>query len=514
MLLIQVGARLQSIIAELGQLGELAKSKIYQVIQPEEDEGHSLRSNAFRTYLQQGGNPLDYDKIRQLSSSSGYQKEKSSTNSSTDTTPNSKTKGRQKMVGRSSLSEGGIEFNSQSTQQIRKSGRFSTEERGFQRGTSEIIGEPNTGRICDAQEKSVSSIPITNGRYPSDWDQWLEISMGQRNNICSSSKYNNWEMSTEDQKRENDCSINSSRLGIMVKSSSQRDGNKINSTRLSRSDSQTGEINEKKRKQTTSMKPRHTSDPNRRGDEVYQLMTRYIELSDEETLDLKLEMSDQLQRKNGEAMAGIASYLDTSTTQISSFFGETAAIIVRRALRYCADKKMTEQSICATKQGLCAIIELLGGPKLSKAQILSSFTKKYAAKTIVKAKYKKIWKVETLLNFKRSKKNNKLNKEIQAHTAVLLQICTTLRGSEIATLNRSSFYIDNEEMRVIAPKRKKKCFIERIISRLNDKNICPVSAMESWLKVIETKVGDDLWFTTKNKKMNEQQVRDFSRLRL
>ncbi|KAA6393116.1 MAG: hypothetical protein EZS28_011355 [Streblomastix strix] len=38
--------------------------------------------------------------------------------------------------------------------------------------------------------------------------------------------------------------------------------------------------------------------------------------------------------------------------------------------------------------------------------------------------------------------------------------------------------------------------------------------MESWLKVTETKVGDDLWFTTKNKRMNEQQVRDFIRLRL
>ncbi|KAA6392527.1 MAG: hypothetical protein EZS28_011942 [Streblomastix strix] len=237
----------------------------------------------------------------------------------------------------------------------------------------------------------------------------------------------------------------------------------------------------------------------------------------EEMKGIRFEVGNvrQIMEKKRAAVACIASYLDTSTTQISSFFGETAALTVRRELRYCADKKMTEQSICATKQGLCAIIELRGGPQLSKVQILSTFIKKHAAKTIVKAKYKKIWKAETLLNFEKGRKNNKSGKEIQANAAVLLQVCTTLRGSEIAVLNRSSVYIDNEEMRVIAPKTKKRnCFIERIISRLNDKNISPVSAMESRLKVIETKVGDDLWFTTKNKRMNEQQVRDFIRLRL
>jgi hypothetical protein len=80
-----------------------------------------------------------------------------------------------------------------------------------------------------------------------------------------------------------------------------------------------------------------------------------------------------------------------------------------------------------------------------------------------------------------------------------------LRGSEIATLNRSSILINTEEMLVIAPKRKKRnCFIERTISRLTDKNICPVVAMEAWLNLIAEIPGDDLWFTLKEKRANEQ----------
>ncbi|KAA6391645.1 MAG: putative Pol polyprotein [Streblomastix strix] len=156
------------------------------------------------------------------------------------------------------------------------------------------------------------------------------------------------------------------------------------------------------------------------------------------------------------SLARIAPYIDESGVSISSFFGNTAALTVRRALKYCADKQMAKTKLCATKQGLYVIMELLGGPPVSKSQLLTSFTKKLASNKVIKAKYKTVWKVEQLLDFEINSQDQTAKKDIQAHAAVFLQLCTTLRGAEIAALNRSSILINTKEMLVIALKRKKR----------------------------------------------------------
>ncbi|KAA6386374.1 MAG: hypothetical protein EZS28_018098 [Streblomastix strix] len=169
----------------------------------------------------------------------------------------------------------------------------------------------------------------------------------------------------------------------------------------------------------------------------------------------------------------------------------------------------------STKQGLSAILELLGGPPVSKSQLLTSFTKKLASNNVVKDKFRTIWKVKHHLDFEINQQNQITKKDIRAHAAALLQLCTTLHGADIAALNRSSIFINTKEMLLIAPKRKKRnCFIERTISRLIDKNICPDEAMEAQLNQIAQTPGDDLWFTLKEKRENKQQLRDVIRRRL
>ncbi|KAA6397738.1 MAG: hypothetical protein EZS28_006741 [Streblomastix strix] len=108
---------------------QMAITEIPEIAQSERIKDRILHPNTFRKYLQNGGDPLDCDTIRQLGGSSKHQQVKSSANTSTNAEINLQTCSSDELSNRSSLYKGRIKFHDGSPQRTGQSMRLSIERR-------------------------------------------------------------------------------------------------------------------------------------------------------------------------------------------------------------------------------------------------------------------------------------------------------------------------------------------------------------------------------------------------
>ncbi|KAA6386375.1 MAG: hypothetical protein EZS28_018099 [Streblomastix strix] len=329
-----VGRDSESQQSNTNSLEQIAITEIPEIVHTERIESRVLRPNAFRKYLQNGGSPLDSDTIRQLGCSSKHQQKKSSAYISTNIEINLLTCRSDKHSNGSCTSKGRIKFHGGSPKQAGESRRLSIERGDNQNGFSQAESQSCTRHICNSPKRTPAQIHLSNGRQFSNQDQWIEISMGQGNNLCSSTNSNNGEMFIKDTGGEYNSNLSSTRLGIMVDSSSSSNGTKVSSVGSLGSSTNIKKIEDQEQNQISARKSHRTFDPNKRRDEIYQQMEFQMKLTENECQDLMLEMTDQLLRKRGASMARIALYIDESGVSISSFFGNTAELTVRRAFKH------------------------------------------------------------------------------------------------------------------------------------------------------------------------------------
>ncbi|KAA6373067.1 MAG: hypothetical protein EZS28_031403, partial [Streblomastix strix] len=263
-------------------------------------------------------------------------------------------------------------------------------------------------------------------------------------------------MSKENSIRKFSSDSDSPRLVVMMDTANQGDINTINKTGPILISTYLGQIYDEKEQEITTRQHRRAPDINKKGDEVYTNLAIAVEPSDEEALEAKIEMSEDLWRIIRAALARLQPFLNEQPGRASCLLGNNASLYMRRALKWCESIKIKDSKICGTKRGICGIIELLGSPTLSYHPLITSFLHKHSQYKISRSKYNSAMDINILLNFERNEQNLKTQSSKIEHAATLLHTFTTLRCAEIARLRINLVEFEQSIMIVYIPKRKMK----------------------------------------------------------
>ncbi|KAA6380106.1 MAG: hypothetical protein EZS28_024366 [Streblomastix strix] len=118
----------------------------------------------------------------------------------------------------------------------------------------------------------------------------------------------------------------------MVDTANQGDVNTINNTGPISISTYPGQINEEKEQEITTRQHRRAPDINKKGEEVYTNLAIAEGLSDEEALEVKKEMSEDLWRTRRAALARLDPFLNEQPGGASCLLGNNASLYIRRAL--------------------------------------------------------------------------------------------------------------------------------------------------------------------------------------